>query len=87
MNNLAKTSEVYICGGGVHNSYLMDGLKTDIRKGKVMTTSVLGIEPDWVEAITFAWLAKQSIKRKKLETAPFTGAIKPCVLGGIYFSD
>ena len=87
VNNLVKDSEVYICGGGVHNSYLMDGLKNSIRKSKVMTTSVLGIEPDWVEATTFAWLAKQSIKRKKLETAPFTGATKPCVLGGLYFSD
>ena len=87
MNNLAEDPEVYICGGGVHNSCLMNNLKTGIENCPVMTTSVLGLEPDWVEAATFAWLAKKTIKGEKLETAPFTGATKPCILGGIYLSD
>ena len=87
VNKLAEDPEVYICGGGVHNSCLMNDLKTGIENCLVMTTSVLGLEPDWVEAATFAWLAKKTIKGEKLETAPFTGATEPCILGGVYLSD
>ena len=87
VNNLAQDPEVYICGGGVHNSCLMNDLKSSIEESAVMTTTALGIEPDWVEAATFAWLAKKNINGEKLETAPFTGATDPCVLGGLYLND
>ena len=87
INNSAKDTEVYICGGGADNSCLMNNLKTSVEKRTIMTTSALGIEPEWVEAATFAWLAKKTIRSEKLETAPFTGAASPCMLGGIYHSD
>ena len=62
----------------------MKNLKASFDTIPVETTSKLGIEPDWVEAVAFAWMAKQTVQGKKLETKPFTGATKPCVLGGIY---
>ena len=76
--------EIYICGGGAHNSFLMKNLKANFETISVETTSNLGIEPDWVEAAAFAWMAKQTTQGIKLETKPFTGARKSCVLGGIY---
>jgi anhydro-N-acetylmuramic acid kinase len=42
------------------------------------------LDPDWVEAIAFAWMAKQTLAGQRIETAAFTGATEPVILGGIY---
>ena len=84
VKSFSKDLEIYVCGGGAHNSFLMKNLKANFDTIPVETTSKLGIEPDWVEAVAFAWMAKQTVQGKKLETKPFTGATKSCVLGGIY---
>ena len=79
-----RVREVYACGGGVHNAALMDALR-DVLQGAVLdTTASLGLDPDFVEAIGFAWLA-----RARLEGAPgnlpsVTGARGPRVLGAVY---
>ena len=57
--NLSKEN-VYLCGGGVHNEFLCNEI-TKKSKAKVSTTLDLGIDPDYLEAICFAWLAKQNI--------------------------
>jgi anhydro-N-acetylmuramic acid kinase len=44
----------------------------------------LGIDPDWVEAIAFAWLAKQSLDGKPGNLPAVTGARGERVLGAIY---
>lgn len=84
IRDLFSPEEIYVCGGGAHNNALMSKLKTTIPSASVFTTSELGIDPDWVEAIAFAWMAKQTIAGKKIDTSPFTGAKKPVLLGGIY---
>ena len=84
LRRFSKDLEIYICGGGAHNRFLMKNLKANFETISVETTSNLGIEPDWVEAAAFAWMAKQTIQGIKLETIPFTGARKSCILGGIY---
>jgi len=50
----------------------------------VDTTSALGIEPDWVEAAAFAWLAKQTMHQQAGNLTSVTGANHSVVLGGIY---
>ena len=50
--------EVYVCGGGAFNLFLMERLATHF-SGTVTTTSALGIHPDHVEGAAFAWLAEQ----------------------------
>lgn len=75
--------ELYICGGGAHNDTLMERLN-NLFHGKTNSTSALGIEPDWVEAIGFAWLARQHALGSKCDTAHITGAHKPCWLGVAY---
>lgn len=87
VNEIRKTSqptEVYVCGGGAHNSAFMDGLQTRLRDCNVLSTANLGIDPDWVEAIAFAWMAKQTNEGRSIDTTAFTGATKATVLGGIY---
>lgn len=77
-------TEVYVCGGGSHNNAFMAGLQSRLRDCNVLSTAKLGIDPDWVEAIAFAWMAKQTMEGRTIDTTPFTGANKATILGGIY---
>lgn len=72
-----------LCGGGVHNRQLIKLLqeKTAI---PILSTADYGIDPDHVEAIAFAWLARQTIKGLPGNVSSVTGAKAPVVLGGIY---
>ncbi len=86
INRYAQAREIYVCGGGVHNAALMNELARMAGEQSVNSTSKLGIDPDWVEAMCFASLARQALQGKLVETAPFTGASEPVLLGGIYKS-
>jgi anhydro-N-acetylmuramic acid kinase len=59
-----EKSEIFVCGGGVHNDYLMLRLKELSKQHCINSTASLGVDPDWVEAIAFAWLAKQTLAKK-----------------------
>lgn len=74
---------LYICGGGAHNSALMRRLAELARK-PAHSTAVLGIDPDWMEALAFAWLARQCLKGKPGNLPAVTGARGPRILGAIY---
>lgn len=76
----AETDEIYICGGGAHNSELMQRLQT-LSKFPVKITETLGIHPDWVEAMAFAWLAYQNIHQQTGNLPSVTGAKEPVILG------
>ncbi|MBE9538277.1 MAG: anhydro-N-acetylmuramic acid kinase [Proteobacteria bacterium] len=77
-------SEVYICGGGVHNDDLMRRLYEKLAPAKLDTTTALGLDPDWVEAAAFAWLARQSLTGLAGNAPVVTGAKAPRVLGGVF---
>ena len=74
------TDEIVICGGGAHNNELMRRLQA-ITKCPVATTEVLGIHPDWVEAMAFAWLAYQHNHQLAGNLPSVTGANKAVILG------
>ncbi len=74
---------LYVCGGGVHNAALMKRL-AELAGKPVRSTAALGIDPDWMEAIAFAWLAKQCLERKPGNLPAVTGARGPRILGAIY---
>jgi len=81
-NNIA---ECFVCGGGAHNGYLMERLSVHLKPGKVDSTITLGIHPDWVEAMAFAWLARQTLKQLPGNLPSVTSAKTPTILGGVYF--
>ncbi len=54
-------TSVYVSGGGVHNSFLMDLLKHNIPKITIKSFEVLGISPDAKEAVLFAILANERL--------------------------
>ncbi len=76
--------EIYVCGGGAHNKTLMSELSKVASDISVTSTASLGVDPDWVEAIAFAWMAQQTVNGEKIDTSAFTGAREPVFLGGIY---
>ncbi len=76
--------QVLACGGGVHNSTLMRRLRSLSKDYEVASTAAFGIDPDWVEAIAFAWLAKQTLENKPGNLPSVTGARRAVVLGGVY---
>lgn len=84
LSRYCSPQEVYICGGGAHNSALMSELGKVASDYSVLSTAELGIDPDWVEAIAFAWMGKMALEGEKIDTSAFTGASKPVLLGGIY---
>ncbi len=82
----SPVDECFVCGGGVHNSYLLERLCHHLQPLKVDTTLQLGIHPDWVEALAFAWLAKQTLEMKAGNLPSVTNAEKFTILGAVYFS-
>ncbi len=77
------TQEIYICGGGVHNQFLGERIEKHSLK-KVRSTEVLGINPDYLEAMAFAWLAYRRIKQLPGNAPVATGAQHERILGAIY---
>lgn len=75
--------EIYICGGGVHNTFLLQRL-SQLTKNKVSSSETINLNPDYLEAQLFAWLAKQRINNIKLDTTTITGAKEPVLLGDIF---
>jgi anhydro-N-acetylmuramic acid kinase len=81
---LPNTELVGVCGGGVHNTALMERLAALRAGGRVCSTAELGLDPDWVEGAAFAWLAYRTVSGFTGNLPSVTGASKATVLGGIY---
>ena len=79
-----KTDEIYVCGGGAHNLDLLGRLRRNLPQCHIGTTKELGTDPDWVEAIAFAWLAKQTLDGRPSNLPAVTGAAGNRLLGAIY---
>jgi len=75
---------VAICGGGARNSFLMERLAALMAPAQVTTTEDFGIDPDWVEAACFAWLAHRTLAGLPGNEPTVTGASGLRVLGAIY---
>jgi anhydro-N-acetylmuramic acid kinase len=82
--HLPDVERLLVCGGGARNDLLMKTLAGALPEVKVETTDAYGLHPEWVEATTFAWLAKQALEGVAVNTPPVTGASKPAVLGAIF---
>ena len=57
----------------------------DLSSTKCFTTSDLGVDPDFLEAICFAWLAKQRLENRKFRMTEITGSKKEVFLGRVYY--
>jgi len=78
------TRELLVCGGGAHNAALMTRLAQQLPNTKVASTATHGVDPDWVEAMAFAWLAHCCLEGIAANRPSVTGARGLRVLGAIY---
>ena len=73
---------LYFCGGGIHNKGLMKRIKKELGC-RILTTADIGVDPDYLEATSFAWFAAQRIKGRKFDLSKVTGSNREVFLGVI----
>ncbi len=78
------TRRVIACGGGVRNERLLARIAGQLPDAQVETTANYGLDPDFVEAMGFAWLARQTLAGLPGNLPSVTGARGPRVLGAVY---
>ena len=76
-------ADVIVCGGGIHNGYLLRRIEAHLHGITVRSTAEAGLEPDWIEAVLFAWLARERLAGRAQDTRLITGADRPVLLGTI----
>lgn len=81
-----EAAEVLACGGGVHNGALMRRLRERLAPRTLASTASGGVDPDYLEAIAFAWLARQRLQGLPGNLPAVTGAHGPRVLGAIHLA-
>jgi len=79
-----QTADVVVCGGGAFNRTLMRMLAEECGGRPVRSSAELGIAPDQVEALAFAWLAYAHLQRLPGNLPRATGARGARVLGCLY---
>lgn len=78
------TRDVFVCGGGAHNSHLLARLAAAMSDRTVRDPGELGISADWVEAVAFAWLAARHVAGLPGNLPSVTGASSAAVLGASF---
>jgi anhydro-N-acetylmuramic acid kinase len=82
--------EVYVCGGGAQNKQLLKRCQELTNTSNLpekmawLSTEALGVHPDWVEGVLFAWLAWAHCAGKQINLSSVTGASRPTILGGYF---
>lgn len=82
----ASAKEILVCGGGAFNQTLISVIQSLSPNCQVRTTAHYGVDPQWIEAMAFAWLAKQTMNRRPGNLCAVTGAKREVILGGIYYA-
>jgi anhydro-N-acetylmuramic acid kinase len=79
-----EVQRVIVCGGGACNAALMRRFRELIAPAQIESSGKHGLEPQEVEAVAFAWLARQAIEGRPGNLPAATGARGARVLGAIY---
>ncbi|MDO7946712.1 anhydro-N-acetylmuramic acid kinase [Xanthomonas euvesicatoria pv. eucalypti] len=78
------TRRVLVCGGGVRNPVLLARLAARLPGMVVESSARYGLDPDYLEAMGFAWLAAELLAGRAANLPAVTGAAGPRLLGAIY---
>ncbi|RZA19077.1 MAG: anhydro-N-acetylmuramic acid kinase [Lysobacteraceae bacterium] len=78
------TRRMIACGGGVHNTVLMAALAQALPDIEVESSEARGMDPDFMEAMAFAWLARETLAGRPGNLPAVTGAAGLRVLGAVY---
>ena len=85
-NYAGHIQTIIVCGGGAHNSFLIKSLQKHLPDCTIASSKEYGIDPDAIEAMTFALLAQRRLNNLPGNIPTVTGANHECVLGAIYCS-
>ncbi len=83
----AGCERILVCGGGARNRTLMSALARRLAPRPVQDTGAHGLDPDWVEAAAFAWLARETLADRPGNIPAVTGASRRAILGGVWRGD
>jgi len=72
--------DIYVCGGGRKNKYLMDLIQSKI-KSKILQIDKLGLDGSFIESQAFAYLAIRSYLKLPISFPETTGCNEPCTGG------
>jgi anhydro-N-acetylmuramic acid kinase len=75
---------VYVCGGGAYNGTLLRAISAELDGVTVASTAELGVAPNRVEALAFAWLGWRFTQREPGNLLAVTGARGLRILGALY---
>lgn len=84
IENHSAIKTLYLCGGGTHNHHLRQAIASLLPHINVKSTVDAGIDPDYLEAMMFAWLASQTLNQIPVDLRAITGSSLPQILGAIY---
>jgi anhydro-N-acetylmuramic acid kinase len=80
----ATAEEILVCGGGANNATLMRYLAAEVAPRRLSTTADEGVPVEQVEALAFAWLAREALAGRPANLPEVTGAKGKRILGAIY---
>lgn len=83
IENKWSECEIIVCGGGVHNTLLLERLSY-LTNNSITTSDAINLSVDYLEAMLFAWLAKLRLENTLLNTSHITGANEPVLLGDTF---
>lgn len=79
-----RAGTVALCGGGTRNRDLVRRLQACLPQCVVTNTGRWGVDPAWVEAAAFAWLARERLAGRPGNEPGVTGARAAVPLGAVY---
>ena len=86
LKHSSSVKELLVCGGGLNNLWLIERIKALLPNVEVKSTAAAGIDPEWMEAMAFAWLGWRTLNRLTSNASDVTGASGERILGGIFFA-
>ncbi len=81
---LPRASRLLVCGGGVGNGQLLRRLGARLPGVLIESSAEHGLDPDYMEAMGFAWLARETLAGRPGNLAGVSGAKGPRILGAIH---
>ena len=84
LRELPAVRRLLVCGGGVRNAQLLRRLAARLPGVVVESSALHGLDPDYMEAMGFAWLAQRTLEGLAGNLPSVTGARGPRILGAIH---
>lgn len=78
---------LWVVGGGAYNASLLQRLQIYLPDMEIKSSLKQGINPNAIEAMMCAWLAKQRVDNRPVALSAITGATRDVVLGGLWSKD